>query len=404
VPAHLPVGLAEEITAALALLRWIWVVDSASLAAGAAAAAAAPAARPGAEEEEAARALGVDFLLAGAIQRAGGRMRVTLRLKDLRPPVGVAWTGRFERDAGDLLALQDAVAAEAVARLDPEILLIEAGRRAGVVRPGAAGDASAYDLLLRAIPAIHRLDREGFAEAGRWLGEAIAREPDHAAAHAWFAYWHLFLVGQGWAGTTRGAGGGEPIGEAAAMAAAERLAARAIALDPLDAQGLTILGHVRAFLHHRPEEAVALHRRALALNPNLAAAWAFLGKAESYLGGHEAALRHMDRYRQLAPCHPHAFFFDAARGIPLLLLGRHAEAVEVGRAATALRPGCSYPYKTYLAALGHLGLEDEAAAARERLLAIEPDFTVAKALRRTPVRRAEDRALYAEGLRRAGVG
>ena len=297
-----------------------------------------------------------------------------------------------------------------VARLDPEILLIEANR-AGT-RPGAAGDASACDLLLRAIPAIHRLDRGGFTEAGRWLAEAIAREPDHAAAHAWFAYWHLFLVGQGWAGATPSAdGGGGPCGEAAAMAEAERLATRAIALDPRDAQALTILGqaltilgHTRAFLHHRPEEALGLHRRALALNPNLAAAWAFLGKAESYLGEHEGALRHLDRYRQLAPCHPHAFFFDAARGIPLLLLGRHAEAAEVRRAATALRPGCSYPYKNYLAALGHLGLAEEAAAVRDRLLAVEPDFTVAKALRRTPVRRAEDRALYAQGLRLAGVG
>jgi tetratricopeptide (TPR) repeat protein len=172
----------------------------------------------------------------------------------------------------------------------------------------------------------------------------------------------------------------------------------------MDAQGLTILGHVRAFLHHRVEEAIALHRRALALNPNLAMAWVFLGMAESYAGAHEAALRRLDRYRELAPCHPHGFFFDAARGIPLLLLGRHAEAVEVGRAATALQPGLSYPYKTYLSALGHLGLAEEAAAVRARLLAIEPDFTVAKALRRTPVRREVDRAHFARGLRRAGLG
>jgi tetratricopeptide (TPR) repeat protein len=246
--------------------------------------------------------------------------------------------------------------------------------------------------VLRAIPAIHRLDRDAFLAAGSLLRQAIAQEPDYAAPHAWLAYWNLFRVGQGWA---------EDSGDL--LAETERLAARAVALDPLDAQALAILGHTRAFLRHRPEEALALHDRALALNPNLAMAWVFSGMAQSYLGHHEAALGRLERYRQLAPCHPHALFFDAARGIPLLFLHRHEEAATVGRATTALQPGFSYPYKTYLSALGHLGLSEEAAEVRERLLAIEPDFTMAKALRRTPVRRAEDRAHYAEGLRQAGL-
>lgn len=373
---HLSTGLAEEITAALARFRWLCVVDSVSLAVAAA------------RRDEAAAAAEhrLDFMLSGTVQPGAGRVRVTLRLSQLGPTPAVVWSQRFERDAGDLLAMQDEIAAEVVARVDPEILLIEAGRAA------ARGtlDASAYDLLLRAIPAIHRLDREGFLAAGDWLHQAIAAEPDYAPAHAWAAYWHLFLVGQGWGGD------GTDVD-------AERLASRAISLDPLDAQALTILGHVRAFLHHRVEEGAALHQRALTLNPNLAMAWVFSGMALSYLGAHEAALARLDRYKQLAPCHPHAFFFDAGRGIPLLCLGRHTEAAAVGRDATALQPGFSYPYKTYLAALGHLGLRTEAQAVCARLLAIEPDFDIAKALRRTPLRREEDRAHYERGLRLAGL-
>lgn len=389
VAPHLGAGLAEAVTAALACFRWLFVADSASLAAAAGQAGATEA------EHAAARALGLDLVLGGTLQAgaAPGRIRIAVRLVDLRDAAaggGVVWAQQFDHDSDDLLALQDAVAAAVVARMDPEILLIEAGRAAA---PGARHGGSAYELLLRAIPAIHRLERADFLEAGALLEEAGRRDPDHAAICAWHAYWHLFLVGQGWAA-----------GEDAAMAEAERLAARAVALDPMDAQGLTILGHVRAFLHHRVEEALALHRRALALNPNLAMAWVFLGMAESYAGQHVPALARLDRYRELAPCHPHGFFFDAARGIPLLLLHRHEEAVEVGRVATALRPGLSYPYKTYLSALGHLGFAAEAADVRARLLAIEPDFTVAKGLRRTPVRGAADRAHYAAGLRRAGLG
>jgi len=217
-------------------------------------------------------------------------------------------------------------------------------------------------------------------------------EPDYAQAHAWHAYWHLFLVGQGWADD-----------EAASMREAERLARHASALDPMDAQALAIHGHVRAFLHHQVQEAAELHARALALNPNLAMAWVFSGMAESYLGRHEAALAQFDRYAALSPCHPHAFFFDAGRGIPLLMLRRHAEAAAVGRACVALRPGFSYPYKTYPSALGHLGERAEASRLRDQLLEIEPDFSVAKALRRTPVYGEADRAHYAAGLRLAGL-
>ncbi|HEV7267279.1 MAG TPA: BTAD domain-containing putative transcriptional regulator [Falsiroseomonas sp.] len=374
---HLAAGLAEEIATSLARFRWLFVADSASLAAAVA--------QRG--EAAAAQELGLDFLLSGTVQRAGARVRVTLQLTDLRPPATIVWSQRFESESDDMLALQDQTAAELVARIDPEILLIEAERAATRRSIGATG----YDLLLRAIPALHRLDPDDFLEAGRLLARATALEPDYAPAFAWHAYWHLFLVGQGWARDQQ------------SFAEAERLAQRAVALDPQDAHALTIYGHVRAFLHHALREARGLHERALALNPNLAMAWVFAGMTESYIGEHRQALERLDRYKQLSPLHPHAFFFDAARGIPLLLLRRHEDAAEVGRAAISLRPGMSYPYKFTLSALGHLGATAEAAALRARLATIEPDFSLDRATHRNPMALADDRAHYEAGLRLAGV-
>ncbi|WP_372622747.1 BTAD domain-containing putative transcriptional regulator [Falsiroseomonas sp.] len=374
---HLAAGLSEEIATALARFRWLFVADSASLA-------TATAQRG---ETSAAQELGLDFLLSGTVQRAGARVRVSLQLTDLRPPATIVWSQRFESESGDMLALQDQTAAELVARIDPEILLIEAERAATRRSIGATG----YDLLLRAVPALHRLDPDGFLEAGRLLSRATALEPDYAPAFAWHAYWHLFLVGQGWARNAQ------------SFAEAERLAQRAVALDPQDAHALTVYGHVRAFLHHALREARGLHERALALNPNLAMAWVFSGMTESYIGEHRRALERLDRYKQLSPLHPHAFFFDAARGIPLLLLHRHEEAAEVGRAAISLRPGMSYPYKFTLSALGHLGATAEAAALRARLAMIEPDFTLDRATQRNPMARADDRTHYEMGLQLAGV-
>ena len=60
-------------------------------------------------------------------------------------------------------------------------------------------------------------------------------------------------------------------------------------------------------------------------------------------------------------------------------------------------------YKGLLAALGYLGLADEAAALREELLALEPQFSVREAVSRSPLQREEDLERYADGLRLAGI-
>ncbi len=377
--AHLSAGLADEITSALARFRWMFLVSSSSLARYA---------TQTRDETAIRRAFGIDFLLDGTIQRAGNRLRVALRLLDLRAGNLVVWSHRFDREVHDLLTLQDDVAAEVVAQIDPEILLIEGQRLAS--RP--AHDASSYDLVLRAIPLISRLEKALFMEAGELLRQAVAQEPDYAAAHAWFAYWHMFLVGQSWT-----------MNKQETMVEAGRLAERAIMLDPQDAKALTIAGHVRAFLHHRLREAIALHQRALTLNPNLAMAWNFSGVAYAYLGELEEAERRIMRYKKLSPLDPSAFFFDTARIILALLQRDFEKAAVVGREVSEMNPAFSAACKPYLAALGHLGGTEEAAMVRQRLLSIEPGFTIASFIEASPFHRAEDRELVVTGLRLAGI-
>jgi hypothetical protein len=86
-----------------------------------------------------------------------------------------------------------------------------------------------------------------------------------------------------------------------------------------------------------------------------------------------------------------------------LLRHDHEEAVKIGRAVSEMNPAYSAACKPYLAALGHLGWTEETAQVRERLLSIEPDFSIARFLEANPCERAEDRLHYAAGLRLAGV-
>jgi DNA-binding SARP family transcriptional activator/TolB-like protein len=377
--SHLAPGLAEEITTALSRFRWMFVVASSSLARFAA---------DTRDEAAIRRTFGIDFLVDGSIQRVRNRLRITVRLLDLRAGNQVVWARRFDRQTNDLLTLQDEIAAEVVAQIDPEILLIEARRSSS--RPPV--DATAYDFVLRAIPLMWRMERAPFMQAGTYLARAIELEPDYAAAHAWYAYWHVFLVGQGWTD--------DP---AAVMAAGGTFAERAIVLDPFDARGLTIAGHVRAFLHRRQREALALHERALSLNPNLAMAWALSACAYAYLGEPEEAERRNNRYKILSPLDPHAFFYDTFFLYIHLLKRDFESTVAVGRTVCEMNPSFTSSHKLYLVALGHTGRPREAAVVRERLLALEPGFTVQQFLASTPLVREVDRELFAEGLRLAGV-
>lgn len=377
--AHLSTGLADEITSALARFRWMFLVSSSSLARYA---------TQTRDELAIRRAFNIDFLLDGTIQRVGDRLRVALRLLDLRAGNQVVWSRRFDREVNDLLTMQDEIAAEVVAQIDPEILLIEAQR----VTSRQSHDASAYDLVLRAIPLISRMDRPLFMEAGDLLRSAIEQEPDYASAYAWYAYWHIFLVGQRWSDTPD-----------EAMAEAGRLAERAITLDPQDAKALTIAGHVRAFMHRRLREALALHERALMLNPNLAMAWNLSGVTYAYLGDLAEAERRVLRYKRLSPFDPHAFFFDTARIIVSLLKRDHDLAAEIGREVSQMNPSFSAACKPYLAALGHLGQKQEADTVRERLLSIEPEFSIEAFIAASPFERVEDRDHFVLGLRLAGV-
>jgi DNA-binding SARP family transcriptional activator/TolB-like protein len=111
--AHLAPGLAEELTTALARFRWIFVVASNSLARFAA---------DTRDETAIRRTFGIDFLLDGTIQKVRNRLRITVRLLDLRAGNQVVWARRFDRQSNDILSLQDEIASEVVAQIDPEIL------------------------------------------------------------------------------------------------------------------------------------------------------------------------------------------------------------------------------------------------------------------------------------------
>ena len=375
--AHLSLSLSDELAAAMAAFRRISPISSSSLQ------------QHGSRDETVLRqAFGLDYLVDGSVQRSGSRLRITLRLLDLDDGNRVAWARRFDRDATDLLSLQDEVAAEMAALLFPEISAIEYRRAAA--RPLAS--ATAYDLLARAVPLLSRLRRDDFDESGKLISRALTLDPDLAVTHAWRGFWLTLSASQGWS----------PDLDATRQEAGLHIE-RAVTLDPGDARCLAIAGHVRAFLHSQPREALELHERALSINPNLDMAIGLAAVTMTYLGDIEGANRHFARYTRLAPTGILNFYYDSGLALFELLRRDESTAIRFGRRATEMNPNYTAGLKYYLSALGHAGLYAEARVILRRLLAAEPGFNIQRVMAFPPFNRPNDISHYTIGLRLAGL-
>jgi tetratricopeptide (TPR) repeat protein len=324
-------------------------------------------------------------VLDGAVSGSVTDLQISIRLLDITHDARPIWNERFKLAVKSLHKLDEFVTERVVGQIDPIILFIE-GQRQRREQYGATG------LLLLAIPLMYSMERAKYEEAGNLISRALAIDPENAMVAAWAAYWQVFHVGQGWAKDVD-----------RAMAAAEDFALRAIKVDPENAEALGIYGHVSSFLHKDFETADHLFNRALRLNPNLAFIWALSSATCCYVGDPDTALQRLERYRDLAPFDPYYSWFENFFTIAYTFKGDYEKAVTFGRRVVKNNPGYSNGYKPLIAALGHLGRRDEAKCYVDRLLALEPTFTVEQFGQVYPFKLSSDRSRYMKGLGLAGI-
>lgn len=367
--------LSQEIAAALARFRWFDVIAPESL----------PRPRSPGAGESPLRGKQLHYIVDGDLSGNEEKFQISVRLLDVTQEARPVWSDRFELTVDALDRVNELITAPVVARIDPVIFFIE-GHQTGPQRSGATG------LVLRAVSLMYNLERESYEEAGRLLNRAMEADPENAKAAAWGAYWQVWYVGQGWS---------QDPGHA--VATAQELALRAIRIDPENAEALGIYAHICAFLNKDFDSALHYFERALRLNPNLAFVWALSAPTYCYIGKPDIALQHLERYRELAPFDPYFGRWESNYTIAYTFKGDYEKAVGVGRRAVRANPEFSNGYKPLIASLGHLGRRGEAAPYVEKLLSLEPNFTVASFGKVYPFRKPEDRERYMKGLLLAGV-
>jgi TolB-like protein/Tfp pilus assembly protein PilF len=371
-------GMAEEVSAALGRFRAPRLVSTATFWDGTG---------PASDAMSRCRSYQLDYIIDGTIQVIDTKVRVNVNLLDVVLNFEVIWSQRFEGTLDDLFSLQDRIASETVAQVDPE--LHQRRWAGGGQVKTAVGEA--HQLVLTAIQAIYRLEQAKFMRARELLSRAIELDPDFAAAHAWMGYWAIMAFGQGWA-----------VSSSDVIALAGHAAERAILLDPLDARAAAIAGHVKAYLLHDLRGALSLHSRAVELNPNLPIAWTASAWSKTYSGDHATAMRHAQMALSLSPRDPHVFFVEHAMMAAHMFMRELDHADALAETVLERQPDHASALRMRLAVLGHLGRQSDASDHLRRLQTIEPDVSVRGLMSRPPFRPA-DLAYYANGLRKAGV-
>lgn len=241
----------------------------------------------GTDAVAAGRALGVDSVLEGYIQRQDRRMRVNARL--LAVPSGAAlWTGTFDTEFSDVFAMQDAIAQKVAAALSLRLDHDERRR----MQTNYTSNAAAYQLYLEgryhqqnATPRELLLSIDSFEQA-------LKIDPDYALA---------------WVGLAESHRRQAIISDAdpqIVLPLAKTAALHALKIDDTLAEAYVPLGFIRFWYDWDWPSAEAAFQRGIALQPNFADLHFGYAALLSNLGRNEEALRESQRARELDPTSP----------------------------------------------------------------------------------------------------
>jgi len=307
-------------------------------------------------------ALGASYLLDGSVRRARMQVRVTARLISAADGMQI-WSEHYDRELANIFALQDEIAQTIAATLEPELAAAEDAR----ARRKSPDNMTAWDYYQRGRWHLFTFTNAGLAEAERLFARAVAIDPGMARAHAGLAYVYV-----------QEAFYGNPARRDAILEAALAAARRAVAEDDRDAFCHLALGRAHS-LRRRHDEAVAELETALDLNPSLAHANLALGFC--LVGGNSPAdaIAHLERFEALSPRDPHLWTSYNLRGMAYFGMGRHDLAETCLRRAIRQPNATFWPFATLTAVLGAAGKTAEACEAAALLRERKPGYTCATA-------------------------
>ena len=369
-------GISEDLITGLSRIRWLFVIARNSTFVYK---------HRAIDVRQVARELGVRYVLEGSVRRAGKQLRISAQLIEAASG-GHHWAEQYDRELGDMFAVQDEITRSVVAAIEPRVLAAEGVRAFS----RSSDDLGAWELVARAQTHAWRLSRSDSEAAIDALERAVGAYPDYAPARSLLGFCLVFAAHNGWTDRDRG------------LLAGSRHIARAIALDDCDPWGQIAFGYW-SMMERRTEESIAAFRRAVHLNPNSAAAHGYLSHGLAFSGQDGEAIAHGEDAIRLSPLDPEMAMFLGGIAVAHYLAGRYAEAVRYSEELLRLRPGFQGAQRMRCASLAQIGRTEEAREFLAKTRVEQPQLSLDWIRANVPYQTPRLMERFLDGMRKAGL-
>jgi TolB-like protein/tetratricopeptide (TPR) repeat protein/DNA-binding winged helix-turn-helix (wHTH) protein len=304
--------------------------------------------------------LGVATVLGASVRREGARVRVSARLSDARTGFTL-WAHSYDRETGDVFALQSDIAGEVVQALIDVLPSgeIEAARQSLARRLTPTRSVAAYDAYLKGEQRMREKaggDARGADSAINFYRGALAIDPGFARAQAGICQAEITRF--------------EDARDSAAFARAQSACAQATKMDPSLREVSLAMGDLyRA--QGNAKEATGYYERAVTDPALRVHAYLGLASVASTQGQASNAMEYFERARELAPRDPRV---AQKRGYHLFINGDMEGAIASYREALEYTPENADLWSSLGGLYAVSGDVERASEAYERSLQIKPSY------------------------------
>lgn len=264
---------------------------------------------------EAGKALDVDAILDGSIQRAGDRVRVTVRLIHTQSKSQI-WAGQFDEKLTDVFTMQDAISAQVAKSLSLNLSDIEQQR----INKKYTEDVEAYQAYLKGRYFLNKQTREDLLKTIEHFEQAIRLSPNYALAYAGLADVYA----------NRAYRSGTSESREQNYKLAKRAALKAIEIDNDLAEAHASLGFILRSADWDWIESERSLKRAIELNPNYPAAHQYYAMLLATLGRMDEAVTEITTAQRLDPL---SLLINADLAEMYIFARRPEQAIEVANKA-----------------------------------------------------------------------
>jgi len=307
---------------------------------------------------EAAKQLGVRYVLEGSVRKSGNRIRITAQLIDAADGTHL-WAERYDRAMDDIFAIQDEITLTLATEMQVKLTEGEQAR----LHYTTTNNVEAWTYWVQGMSHFRKaVTKEDNSQARHYWEKALALDPASASLNAKLSFLHSLDARFGWWDDRQ-----------TAMDKARSYADRALEIDPGNADAYTA-SSVTLLGQRRYDEAVAAAKKAVQLAPGAADAAELASHVLAASGYPEDAVVLGEKAMSLSPSYPAMLL--GALGNAYRLSGRTEQAIAAFQAYHARNPG--FGLTDLVIIYQQTSQPEKARRTVEQLLAARPNFTISE--------------------------